>query len=60
MENKNYPGNQSPPNNDEVPPLVTSTGGTTVSAPFSEAIPSSTSSTATQSNAYTGPILTYT
>ena len=59
MANQSQPSNQNPPNNDEVPPSVTSTGGTTVSAPSSEAIPSSTSSTPTLSNAYTGPLLTY-
>ena len=59
MANQIQTGNQNPPNNDEVPPSVTSTGRTMVFVPFTETIPPTTSSTPMQSNAHIGPILTY-
>lgn len=47
MANQSQLSNENPPNNNEIPPSVSSTGGTTVSAPIFNCIPSKTSSTPT-------------
>ena len=61
MANPNPPNtsNHQNPQNSEVPPPVSSTGGNTVSAPVSEAIPSVSSSMPTHSISHSEPILSY-
>ena len=61
MANPNAPNtsNHQNPQNSEVPPPLSSTGGNTVSAPVSEAIPSMSSSMPTHSITYSEPILNY-